>query len=89
MNRTLTPNPFKRVERLNTEFHLSYNKKSKMLTIEEIHYHSFPRTLKAYKQVFTFSGATEDEYYNLTFIDCLHKVNSQTHTDYKMYTYCY
>lgn len=89
MKRTLTPNPFKHRTHLEEEFQLSYNKKSKTLTIAVIHYSTPQRLRKQFKQILKYTEVREDEYDNLTFMDCVLKVNSDTHTDYHKYTYYY
>lgn len=87
MRRTLTPDPFKNVLHLKYEYNVIYNKKSKMLTIEEIRYLFYPRKVKEYKHVFKYSNTQEDEYYDLTFMDCIYKIHSDTHTEFHKYTY--
>lgn len=89
MKRTLTPDVFRQRTHLEEEFQLSYNKKSKMLTVEKYCYASPLKLHKRFKEIFKYSNSSEDEFDNLTFIDCVNKIKSDTHNYYFRYTYFY
>ena len=87
MYKTLTPDVFRQPAHLHYEFHLSYNKRKKTLTLEKVVFHDKYRMIRILKEIYTYSEVLEWEYDDLTFMDCVNKIKSDTHTSYKVAPY--
>lgn len=87
MYKALTPDVFRQREHLHYEFHLSYNKRKKTLTLEKVVFHDKYRMIRILKETYTYSEVSFHEYDNLTFTDCVEMIHSDWHTSYKVTPY--